>query len=122
MNELSEEMLKSTVEGILANPSFARLAGALREESNGNASTPQISPDMLAKLPQIMSALAPLVQQKSEDGPKSAESGSKNDADRQRKLLAALRPYLNDRRQNTVDNILKLTEMTDLLSGLTDKK
>jgi hypothetical protein len=51
-------------------------------------------------------------------GPEKGE----NEADKRKKLLSALSPYLSDTRRGAVDQILKVTEMTDLLGTLGDIK
>ena len=121
--ELSSEELGQAVSSILADPAFGRLLSELRGEGGDAAasaapvSAPAVSavtPQMLEKLPQMMAALRPLVE--------GAEKGQGKEADdeaaRRRRLLSALRPYLSDKRRGAVDNILRITEMTDLLGNL----
>lgn len=137
ISSMSSEELQDAVQSILANPAFAKLAA---EVSGGIAPTqpqnepqsapasapamPQISPEMLAKLPQMMSAMAPLLSgmQGKGDGGKDGDGGKKEgDAERRRRLLAALKPYLSHQRKDAIDSILKVTEMTDLIGQLGGK-
>lgn len=131
---MSGEELKQTVEGILADPAFGKLVNELRGVPESGTpmpsdavptALPQISPDMMAKLPQIMAAISPLLSapKRTEESPHT-EGGEKKSlpADQQKKLLAALRPYLNDHRKHAVDNILRVTEMTELLGGIAPKR
>jgi len=121
--ELSSEELGQAVSSILADPAFGRLLSELRGEGGDAAASaapvsapavPAVTPQMLEKLPQMMAALRPLVE--------GAEKGQGKEADdeaaRRRRLLSALRPYLSDKRRGAVDNILRITEMTDLLGNL----
>ena len=126
ISNLSGEELQGAVQSILSNAAFSQLLGQLQgkgdaEESKA-PSVPTITPEMMQKLPQMMSALAPLVG----GGGKESSSGSTGkgpgDGEKRKRLLAALRPYLSDSRRGAVDQILKVTEMTDLLGALGEKK
>ena len=130
ISSMSPEELSGAVQSILQNPAFARLAA---EVSGGTASAPQnepqsspasapampqISPEMLARLPQMMSAMAPLLsgmQGKGDGGKGGTEDRKDGDSERRRRLLAALKPYLSSQRKDAIDSILKVTEMTDLI-------
>ncbi len=131
ISEMSGEELSGAVHSILSDPAFAKLVGELsggapkeaetdREEKSAPAqsqSVPQISPEMLARLPQMMSAMAPLVSgmRGKTDGKDDGKGGSPGDAEKRKKLLSALRPYLSSQRKDAIDSILKVTEMTDLI-------
>ena len=57
-------------------------------------------------------------------GEGKSEGGKKelNDGEKRKRLLSALRPYLSDNRRDALDQVLKVTEMTDLLGTLGDRK
>ncbi len=117
--ELSSEALGHAVSSILADPAFGRLLSELRGEGGEAAASaepavPAVTPQMLEKLPQMMAALRPLV----EGGEKGQGKEADDEAARRKRLLSALRPYLSDKRRGAVDNILRITEMTDLLGNL----
>lgn len=125
ISNMSAEELQGAVQSILSNPAFGQILGQLRgkgEEEQKNPAMPAITPEMMQKLPQMMSALAPLMgdagKEKSSGG--SAKDG--HEGEKRKRLLAALRPYLSDGRRDAVDQILKVTEMTDLLGTLGDMK
>lgn len=125
ISNMSAEELQGAVQSILSNPAFGQILGQLQgkgEEEQKNSAMPAITPEMMQKLPQMMSALAPLVggagKEKSSGG--SAKEG--HEGEKRKRLLAALRPYLSDGRRDAVDQILKVTEMTDLLGTLGDMK
>lgn len=128
ISQMSGEELQGAVQSILANPAIGQLLGQLQgkpaeeaKEAQAAPAVPTITPEMMQKLPQMMSALAPLVS----GGGKDSQSGGKkdlNDGEKRKRLLAALRPYLSDNRRGAVDQILKVTEMTDLLGTLGDMK
>lgn len=125
ISNMSAEELQGAVQSILSNPAFGQILGQLQgkgEEEQNPPAMPAITPEMMQKLPQMMSALAPLVggagKEKSSGG--SAKEG--HEGEKRKRLLAALRPYLSDSRRDAVDQILKVTEMTDLLGTLGDMK
>ena len=118
---LSSEQLQSAVQSILGDPAFGKLLAQVQGKSPEEPSAvPAITPEMMAKLPQMMTALAPLVQSGGGSEDKSQDPGKEGaaDAEKRKKLLLALRPYLSEGRRDAVDGILKVTEMTDLLGGL----
>ena len=125
LSKMSGEELQGAIQNIMADPAFSQLLGQLQGKTPDAAekpAVPAITPEMMQKLPQMMSALAPLVSgggksEKADGGGKGGDEGEKR-----KKLLAALRPYLNDSRRGAVDQILKVTEMTDLLGTLGDMK
>lgn len=137
VSQMSAEQLQDAVQSILANPAFAKLASELsggekkeepsapQKESAAAQSMPQIPPEMLARLPQMMSAMAPLLsgmQGKSDEKSDGGKGGDAGDAERRKRLLAALRPYLSSQRKDAIDSILKVTEMTDLISQFGGKR
>lgn len=125
LSNMSGEELQGAVQSILSSPAFSQLLGQMQgttgEESPATPATPAITPEMMQKLPQMMSALAPLVGGRG-DGKSSEEKKDISDGEKRKRLLAALRPYLSDNRRGAVDQILKVTEMTDLLGNFGDRK
>ncbi len=132
ISSMPPEDLQKAVQSILGDPAFAKLAaelsGSRKPEqpadppAEAQPSGPvQIPPEMLAKLPQMMSALSPLLSGGREGGDGKAgqkEDGGKGDAEKRKRLLAALKPYLSSTRRDAVDSILKVTEMTDLVGKM----
>ena len=122
---MSGEELQGAVESILASPAFSQILGQLQgkigEEETKAPAVPAITPEMMQKLPQMMSALAPLVGGKGE-GKSSGGKKELNEGEKRKRLLSALRPYLSDNRRDALDQVLKVTEMTDLLGTLGDMK
>ncbi|MCI8610374.1 MAG: hypothetical protein HFE66_00460 [Clostridiales bacterium] len=100
-------------------------AEAGTEETATSVQVPSLSPEMLAKLPTVMSMLsgmgigAPTADQKDGDSVQNKEEnapqkdGSGGDAHR-KALLRALRPYLNPKRRTVVDSMLQLGDLTKL--------
>ena len=125
ISNMSGEELQGAVESILSSPAFSQILGQLQgksgEEEQKKPAVPAITPEMMQKLPQMMSALAPLVGGKGEE---KSSGGKKelNDGEKRKRLLSALRPYLSDNRRDALDQVLKVTEMTDLLGTLGDRK
>lgn len=87
-------------------------------------SIPALSPDMLAKLPAVMSMLSGMgtagqnTDKKSDSDESSQKAEKPAVGDAQRKaLLRALRPYLNDKRRNVIDSMLQLEDLTKLFGS-----
>ena len=119
ISDLSGEELQSAVRRITEDPGFSRMLGELGVSPQGG-SAPSVPPEIMEKLPGMMAALAPLVRQ-GESGAKPGGKPEASEAEKRKKLLAALRPYLNDSRRGALDSILQMTEMTELLGGLKPK-
>ena len=117
---ISEEQLQSAVQSIASNPAFGKLLGEMQGKSAGAPmQIPPITPDMMAKLPQMMAALAPLTGAgKDSPSAQGSDKASLHDAEKRKKLLAALKPYLSGNRRDAVDSIARMTELTDILSAL----
>ncbi len=125
ITSMSAEELSGAVQSILENPAFAKLAADLaagekkEPDAPTQSGTPQLSPEMLSRLPGMMSAMAPLLsgmQGKGGAPQKDGKGGDGGDAERRKRLLSALKPYLSSTRKDAIDSILKVTEMTDLLA------
>ena len=95
------------------------------EEETKTAGTqqtmPSLSPDMLAKLPAILSMLSGMgigtqtAEEKSDDNaPKGSTPVSAGDDAQRKALLRALRPYLSPKRRSVVDSMLQLGDLTKL--------
>ncbi len=70
--------------------------------------TPALDPEILKKLPGVLSAMAPLTGGKA---PSPAD-------DRRSALLLALKPFLSPARCQAVDSILQISRLGDLLGGI----
>lgn len=117
---ISEEQLQSAVQSIASSPAFGKLLGEMQGKSDGTPmQLPPITPEMMAKLPQMMAALAPLTGAgKESPSAQGTDKASLHDAEKRKKLLAALKPYLSGSRRDAVDSIARMTELTDILSAL----
>ena len=88
---------------------------------------PSLSPEMLAKLPAIMSMLSGMGIGASDSEPKDGGTPKKESEDPEKKsgsddaqrkaLLRALRPYLNTKRRTVVDSMLQLGDLTKLFGA-----
>ena len=64
LSKMSGEELQGAIQNIMADPAFSQLLGQLQGKTPDAAekpAVPAITPEMMQKLPQMMSALAPLV-------------------------------------------------------------
>lgn len=128
-NDISQS-LSDTVSRLMESPEVADILSSLRGDAQQSAeggadAKPSVSipPDIMAKLPSMISALSEMgfgggaapasaAQRKTEDAPKKTN-------DKQRKaLLTSLRPYLSPHRRQIIDNMLKIEGLTGLLSSL----
>lgn len=117
-----------------AQPTQSVSAAPFSDTQSSAAGSFSIPPELMSKLPQMISALsgmdldpAKLMSAASSFGGaashgqgKNAEAGFADDKrrhnEKQRKaLLNSLRPYLNEKRRGIVDNMLKLEGLTGLL-------
>ncbi len=96
------------------------------------------NPDLLSKLPTLISSIKPIMEifgraqptaaQVNESSPaepsptasSQAISAAKTmgDSNRRAALLCAMKPYLNKERQDTIDYIIKLSRLSDVLKSL----
>lgn len=89
------------------------------------------NPELMAKLPQIMAMLRPMMeQQTAAPPPQSGNEGAETPAtaspiaplkkttDNRSALLLALKPFLSEDRRNAVDAMLRLSTLGDVLRRL----
>ena len=89
------------------------------------------NPELMAKLPQIMAMLRPMMeQQTAAPQPQSGNEGAETPAtaspiaplkkttDNRSALLLALKPFLSEDRRNAVDAMLRLSTLGDVLRRL----
>lgn len=124
---------------IMASPHFGEIMNSIRPkepEAAPEASVPAIPPDVLAKLPDIISALSggsedtekitsklPGVMNAlsnmgaKEEKPKKIPPIVGGDSNR-KALLRALRPYMNTERQTVIDRIIQFSSMAEIMGAL----
>lgn len=93
------------------------------------------NPDLLSKLPQLISVIGPLMSSLSSQTatntspPRENEAkpvaaipsisvSKKNESDHRAALLCAMKPYLSPERQNAIDYIIKLGKLGEILKTL----
>lgn len=89
------------------------------------------NPELMAKLPQIMAMLRPMMEQQiAAPPPQSGNEGAETPAsaspiaplkkttDNRSALLLALKPFLSEDRRNAVDAMLRLSTLGDVLRRL----
>ena len=115
----------SIVERIMKDPEFVGLVNELRGTENGEVPDPA---DISSRLPEMLRGLAPMLgsgEKKEEDGKKGEEEkepvpaprfGSFNRANAER-LLAALKPYLGERRREMIARCVSVLQITDLIGA-----
>ena len=134
--DISELISKFTSDPAAAKAA-AELAGKLMQNAaSTNQSTEAPSPasggDMLssvlsdpaflAKMPQMLSAIAPMLQNANAAAPAlpaaPSTAASTSDQAKRNALLLALKPYLSHERAEAVDHIIRLTGLIELFSLL----
>ena len=80
-------------------------------------------PELLAKLPQVMAMLRPMMEQAAPptDAPAAAALSpvaGKQPTDNRTALLLALKPFLSEDRRNAVDAMLRISALGDVLRRL----
>ena len=81
-----------------------------RTAENVSGSEKQSSAELFDKLPQVMAALAPLME--------NGTLGKKNQnrtSEQRNNLLTALKPYLNEGRRGMIDNIMTISKFSGLM-------
>lgn len=112
--------LSAMIAEVMKNPEVSRMVAELKANMTENsalenaapaAAAPSgaVPPEVLAKLPEMMAVLG-----KAGGKPSPAS----RDAENRRRLLSALKPYLNPARKDAVESILRVTEITDLLGTI----
>ncbi len=86
------------------------------------------NPELLAKLPQVMAMLRPMMEQSAAQTaapqadapavPASAPAAEKKPPDNRTALLLALKPFLSEDRRNAVDAMLRISALGDVLRRL----
>jgi len=103
------ERLKASVENNGVKQAD-RVENTAKSEESSAVSSIIDSEQLAEKLPQVMSAIAPLIEQGTfAQAKRSESSGRRND------LLRALRPYLNDGRRGMIDKIMTLSRFTGVI-------
>ena len=121
--------LSALISSVLQNPEITGIISSMgmndQKASDTSQNTPpkdkedslSIPPEIMAKLPQMMSALSGI----SGLSQKESSSPSPQGKDAQRSaLLKALRPYLSERRRSVIDGMLSLGGVAKVLGTLKD--
>lgn len=147
-NDLSSS-LSEAMKKIMSTPEISDIISSLSSDTqneeqqdatdDSGSDTPEkasamggisIPPELLAKLPSMLSALTATAPSDpsassvsaSDDGSESAAVTSgkdKKSADARRKaLLSSLRPYLNSHRQSVIDDLLRIEKLSGLISSI----
>ena len=133
--------LPDIMKEIMSSPRFGEILSSIRPpdaqpEPEHKAEAPTIPPDVLAKLPDIISALTggsedtekitdklPGVMSalsnmgEKKEKPKKAPPILGGDANR-KALLRALRPYMNRERQTLIDRVIQFSSMAEIMATM----
>ncbi len=121
--------IASLISKIVENPEFAGMVNELRGGDGKDSG--DVSKEMLDKLPNIMSMVAPMLGGESKpsgggasekpapraDLPTSPKA-DKYDKARATKLMQALKPYMTHERAEIIDKCLSVMQLTDIVGAL----
>lgn len=136
-NPAESSSIGQMVEQIMKNPELTGIINELRGASDG---TPAVSQaEILSHLPDVMAMLKPMVGDTSGPPPEKRESAAesteapapeetakavsaavpkKYDRNRAEKLMAALKPYLNETRCDIIDKCVSVLQITDVVGAM----
>lgn len=80
-------------------------------QATGESGEATVNAQLVERLPEVISALSPLIKQ-------SERAPSGNAPSRRNELLRALKPYLSDSRRQLVDKIMQLSRVGELMDML----
>ena len=106
------ERLKTNAEndnGAAADSHEKELSEAQNTMLQSKSDVEKIPSEVMEKLPEVMAAVAPLMK----NGTLKGLGGSK-ETDKRNRLLAALKPYMNESRSGMIDSIMALSKLTGI--------
>lgn len=76
--------------------------------------------ELMSKLPDIMTAMGPLLSGgKNSGGGKGGTGGKKQGCDKRTALLLALKPYMSPRRCEAIDYFIRINKLGDVIKTIT---
>ena len=112
------EMLGSILSNKELMDKISAIVGTPVADANNNAPSSPASilsdPDVMAKLPEVISVLRPMMDGK--HGEEKKEHARAND--RRTALLCALKPYLSPKRCEAIDYITRLEKLGDVIKNI----
>ncbi len=138
MQEMAQDDMLSSILQKLSNPapSQPKAQGSSASNPMGDIISSLLSnPEMLAKLPTLLSSVKPMIDMlggmgastaptsganasEAQSVPTSLSAKQNTNADSRTALLCAMKPYLSQERQNAIDYIVKLSRLGDILKTL----
>lgn len=133
--ESTDNQALDMLSGIMKNPAIGEListiasSAAVKSEDKAEQK-PQsdkgdfsLPPELLERLPDVMGALGGLdlssLFSKKEEGSSEGGAVKKEDKDKRKALLLALRPYLSPKRCELIDKLLQLEGFTGIMNLFT---
>ena len=117
-NDPIPEMLGSILSNKELMDKISAIVGSSASDEKDNVPSSPASllsdPDVMAKLPEVISVLRPMMDGK--HGEEKKEHARAND--RRTALLCALKPYLSPKRCEAIDYITKISKLGDVMKNL----
>ncbi|MBQ2729280.1 MAG: hypothetical protein IJF69_00735 [Clostridia bacterium] len=126
--------LSDILSSLIQNPEVMKAVSSITNEASKKDEAPpaekkaegsdtgefSIPPELLAKLPQMMSALSGSSSLLSAVGGEKKEDGSHSQGQR-KELLRALKPFLSEKRCAVIDGLLQFEGLAGVLSAFQNK-
>ena len=122
--------ISALISSVLQNPEITSIISSIsknkaeeKEEEQdvppqkADSDTFSIPPEILAKLPKVMSALSGVSGLAASKGSSASPSGKEG---QRAALLKALRPYLSERRRSVIDGVLGMEGVAKVIGTLKD--
>ena len=111
--------LEEMIARVMQNPEIRNMVAAAGGKGEEGLKAPS-DDEIGEKLPAVMAMLKSSGIMDSLSGKKEEQSGKtpQREEENRRRLLIALKPYLNPARQDALESLLKMSQLTDLLGTL----
>ena len=121
--ELASKLMQSTGQGAPPQAENAPAQTPAPTQNGDMLSSVLSDPAFLAKMPQMLSAIAPMLQNSSSQPTAAVPAAlpaavNTSEQAKRNALLLALKPYLSHERAEAVDHIIRLTGLIELFSML----
>ena len=118
---MNDPQIMSIAKNLFDNPNTKEAQAVQPIEAPPTGEGFSIPPDILAKLPQMMSALSSMgigAPSPAGDDKKNASGNTKSKNHQRKALLSALRPYMSEKRCAVIDGLIQFEGLWDILGAL----
>lgn len=117
-NDQFSELLHQLTENKELMKTISGIAGSSQGQDTPHGTSPDLgsilsNPDLLSKLPEVISVLRPMLTHDAEKKPPQ-----KSSPDRRTALLCALKPYLSPRRCEAIDYFTRISKLGEMMKQM----